>query len=137
MRVIHLTESRWPNHDNDEPYFLNLTEIETNKPYETNKPWLYIRGPSNLCAWCFFLLRSEVTGLVRLGRCPSQCKLASQGWGDWPSWPHQHIFLEKLMFVSVMNFGQIKKNKVRRREHFSRHIPTNTNFWSSWFGQVN
>ena len=49
-------------------------------------------------------------GLVRLGRCPSQCELASWGWGTCPSQLHQHIFFGvKLMFVGVGNFGQVKK----------------------------
>ena len=26
------------NHDNDKHYLLNMTEIEINKPYETDKP---------------------------------------------------------------------------------------------------
>ena len=29
---IKITKWIWPNHDNEEPYFLNLTEIETDKP---------------------------------------------------------------------------------------------------------
>ena len=49
-------------------------------------------------------------GLARLGRCPSQCELASRSWGTCPSRPHQHIVLGvKLMFVGVVNFGQIQK----------------------------
>ena len=35
---IKMTKWIWPNHDNDQPYFSNLTEIETDKPYETNTP---------------------------------------------------------------------------------------------------
>ena len=35
---IKMTEWIWPNHDNDKLYFLNFTKIETDKPYETDKP---------------------------------------------------------------------------------------------------
>ena len=44
LRVIHLTKSKWPNEYDQTmtmtnlPYFLNLTKIETDKPYETDKP---------------------------------------------------------------------------------------------------
>ena len=49
-------------------------------------------------------------GLARLGRCPSQCELASRGWGDLskPTAP-ANFFGVKLMFVGAVKFGQIQK----------------------------
>ena len=33
---------------------------------------------------------------AKLGRCPSQWKLVSQGWGTCPNQPHKHIFWSKV-----------------------------------------
>ena len=112
------------NHDNDKHYLLNMTKIETNKPYETDKLWLHIWVPPYLRAWYFFLVEEQSDG-------------ASEASSYWlwqlskPT-PPAYFLGVKLMFVGVMNFGQIKKirfvvvnifrsysiNKVRRCEIF-------------------
>ena len=50
----------------------------------------------------FFLLEDK----MRPGRCRSQCKLVSRGWGTCPSWPPKHFlfFGVKLIFVVVVIF---------------------------------
>ena len=60
----------WPNHDNEEPYFLNLTEIETYKPY--------------LRAWCFFLVEERSDGVSEAGLVSHPVQACEPGLGDLP-----------------------------------------------------
>ena len=47
-----------------------MTEIETDKPYETNKPYSYVWGPPNFMPDIFFLVeeQSEAEGPVQADR---------------------------------------------------------------------
>ena len=111
VRVIHLTKSRWPNEYDQDMTMTNLIFWIWPKLKPTNliKPKNLNFASGVLLTFMhdvfFFLLRSEETGLARLGRCPSQCKLARPVQADCTS----ICFGVKLMLVSVMNFGQIKK----------------------------
>ena len=85
------------------------TEIETYKPYETNKPQLYVRGPPNLRAWCFFLVKEQSDGTSKAGQVSWPVRACEPGLGDLskPTAP-AYLFGVKLMFVGLMNFGQIQ-----------------------------
>ena len=48
-------------------------------------------------------------GAREAGRCPSQCELASWGWGPVQADSTSIYFGVKLMLVGFMNFGQIHK----------------------------
>ena len=99
-----MTKWIWPNHDNNEPLLLNLTEIETDKPYEANKPYFFVRGPPNFRV-CFLVEeRSEA------GQVSQPVQACEPGLGDLSKLTAPAYFLGvKLMFVGVANFSQIKK----------------------------
>ena len=113
-RNTYMTESRWQN---EYDRITTMTNIN-------NWTWLKLK-PTNLNLTSevflisvpdvFFLLRSK----ARPDRYPSQCELASRGWGTCPSRPHQHIFGGKVNVCRCHIFQPCSIVKVRRCEKFS------------------
>ena len=89
---------------------MSLTEIETDKPYETDKPELYIQDPPDFHAWCFFLVEEYILRASEAGQVSQPVQACQPGLGD-PSKPTAPAYFweVKLMFVNVTNFDQIKK----------------------------
>ena len=122
-----MTEWFWPNHDNDKPDKLNLTEIDTDKPnLNFTSGVLLISVPD-----VFFLVeeRSEA------GQVSQPVRACEPGLGDLskPTAP-AYFFVVKVMLVGVVNFGQTQNEGLSVWKIFG-HVQTN--FWSSLFGQVN
>ena len=115
-----MTEWIWPKHDNDEHYFLNLTKFMTTT---NNTYWIWPKlkptnlvKPTNLNSMSGVLLTSvpDVFFLVEewseAGQVSQPVRACEPGLGDLskPTAP-AYFFGVKLMFVGVMNFGQIQK----------------------------
>ena len=97
----------WPNQDDRIMPMTNLNNWTWPKLKQTNLNFTF-----GVRTWCFFL-RSE----ARLGRCPSQCQLASLGWGT--------IFLwGKVIVCWRHDFRSYSIVKVCWCEKFSGHILT-------------
>ena len=94
-----------------------MTKIETHKPIETDKPELYVLGPPNLCAWCFFLVEAWSDRVSKAEQVSQPVWACQPGLGDLSKPNALAYFLGvklmfvgvMLMFVDVMNLGQVQK----------------------------
>ena len=115
MRVIHLTESRWPNE-----YDWTMTKTNLN-----NWTWLKLK-PTNLMKLTNLNFTSKVLltsvqsdGASQAGQVSQPVWALSRGWGTCPSQPHQHIFWGEVSVFQCHEFWSSSKNEVHRCENFS------------------
>ena len=95
FRVLHLTESRWPNEYDRIMTTTNITYWIWPKLTTTNIIyWMWPKlTPTNLILRPGSSYSPCLIFSCRGAKCPSQCELASQGGGTCPSWPYQLIHL--------------------------------------------